>query len=1142
MKSLLFLSIATVAHAATPVSDIKVPPGFKVELLREAGEREGSWISMALDAEGRIYISPQGSIPESGMAKDSKWGGLWRSTVVEGKVTAWERVPVPVGDSMGMLWAFDSLYVSGNGPEGRGIYRCKDTDGDGLPDTAVMWKKVPGGSGEHGAHALVLSPDKKNITIVHGNATGLIDGIAPDSPYRNWGEDDLLPKLKDPTATFFDSIKAPYGYVVRTDEEGKKWQLIAGGFRNPYDIAFNADGELFTYDSDMERDRGLPWYRPTRVLHIVPGGEYGFREGSAKMPAYYPDTLPAVVDVGLGCPTGVKFGTLSNFGEKYRRAFFACDWTYGRILAVHMKEKGASYTATNPLASYTFPKDAESSADVEPFVVGKGMPVTDVEFLKDGSMVFTTGGRGTSAGLYRVSYEKSQHSQQGQQKRGLPLVTEEATQQAAKQLAAIRRMEAIADEKKPISPPISEHGRAIGLTRGGPTFAERMEALKPEPPVGARGTVSGSPSVAPVELDETLARELNKPPVVENGAAIGLNDLRFKRPPLNSIFSIRFCGENSPTLKGDVERVSREIMEENLQKVLAQARVAITSTVSGTAEAFEPKPITGDDGKQWVGIIPSLGQVMVDNGADLSPERKEQLKRQIRETAYPEFSNFAKVWARPSVPNTAAAIARMKWAMRNLDKKSPEYMRSELLISAMSIAVVGEAQHQEQLLDALTHVPLAILDDYWKFWKLRILQLTFARHGRPSDEWQKLGLEKLLASYPAQGPRAADLNRELCQLLVWLSQPELGDMNLADGINLPKDIPQPLKDTVQPFNLAPKSTAEGTQKQKDTAVLQRDSSKPAPNPGAVIHPERKGQAFHAELGQQVIEKTLALLESGTGVPPVGQTGVSPVSASGGTPNGPTAGTAVLPSQEEQITYALNLRWAHGWTPAQRERYFRWFHEKAARFPGGNSMQGFIRKIHAEAVSRVPDSEKVALAKWLVPLTGPAPELISPRAAINAWTLAGLEKELDALNGYKPDVARGKAFFAEAQCSRCHLFKDTGGNVGPDLTAVAQRFQRHDILEAITDPNKVVSDQYALTTLTVIKFGGGEEQVTGLLQEETSGTIRILTDPLTGTSREFYHNVVKKKEKAPVSLMPPGLLNIMTAEEVADLLAFLSGGK
>src|SRR6185436_15827053 len=164
----IFLLPLAIASAVTPSAEIKVPAGFKVELLREAGERDGSWISMTQDDKGRLYISPQGAIPESGFAKDSKWGGIIRATVSEfndqftpkdGKldpkdtVTKWEKVPVPVGDAMGMLWAFDSLYISGQGPEGRGIYRCNDTDGDSLPDSAVLWKAIPGGAGEHGAHA-----------------------------------------------------------------------------------------------------------------------------------------------------------------------------------------------------------------------------------------------------------------------------------------------------------------------------------------------------------------------------------------------------------------------------------------------------------------------------------------------------------------------------------------------------------------------------------------------------------------------------------------------------------------------------------------------------------------------------------------------------------------------------------------------------------------------------------------------------------------------------------------------------------------------------------------------------------------------------------------------------------------------------
>src|SRR5207245_9202127 len=95
----------------------------------------------------------------------------------------------------------------------------------------------------------------------------------------------------------------------------------------------------------LEWDWGLPWYRPTRIIHCVLGGEYGWRSGSAKWPVYYPDSLPPAVDIGVGSPTGMKFGTKSKFPEEYRAALFALDWSYGRIFAVHLKPQGASYGA-----------------------------------------------------------------------------------------------------------------------------------------------------------------------------------------------------------------------------------------------------------------------------------------------------------------------------------------------------------------------------------------------------------------------------------------------------------------------------------------------------------------------------------------------------------------------------------------------------------------------------------------------------------------------------------------------------------------------------------------------------------------------------------------------------------------------------
>jgi glucose/arabinose dehydrogenase len=114
----------------------------------------------------------------------------------------------------------------------------------------------------------------------------------------------------------------PFGHLIRTDRDGKTWELVAGGLRNPFGIDFNAAGDLFTFDADMEWDVGLSWYHPTRVLHLVPGGDYGWRRGTGVLPVWSPDTLPSAVDIGVSSPTAVKFGTKSNWPEPWRSALF----------------------------------------------------------------------------------------------------------------------------------------------------------------------------------------------------------------------------------------------------------------------------------------------------------------------------------------------------------------------------------------------------------------------------------------------------------------------------------------------------------------------------------------------------------------------------------------------------------------------------------------------------------------------------------------------------------------------------------------------------------------------------------------------------------------------------------------------------
>jgi putative heme-binding domain-containing protein len=184
------------------------------------------------------------------------------------------------------------------------------------------------------------------------------------------------------------------------DQDGKNIELFASGQRNTYDIAFNADGELFGFDSDMEWDWGNPWYRPIRVFHAVSGGDTGFREGTAKWPEYYFDSLPPTTNIGIGCPTGVVFGAGAKFPAKYQKAYYILDWSYGRLIAVHNTPKGSSYTGS--WENFVAPKSLKEIGAKNP------LNLTDAVIGSDGAMYFTIGGRNTGAALYRVSYVGSE--------------------------------------------------------------------------------------------------------------------------------------------------------------------------------------------------------------------------------------------------------------------------------------------------------------------------------------------------------------------------------------------------------------------------------------------------------------------------------------------------------------------------------------------------------------------------------------------------------------------------------------------------------------------------------------------------------------------------------------------------------------
>jgi putative heme-binding domain-containing protein len=362
-------------NQATDPSTLALPPGFKAELIRSAQPGEDSWVSMAFDPQGRITLG-----------KEKK--GLLRLTLSGSGDQKVETIDDELLECRGLLYAHGSLFANANNT--KALFRLTDKDGDGAFEERQELMRSGGGVG-HGRNHIKLGPDG-DIYVAHGNNVLLPENIAPDSPLKNYANDQLIPNPWD--GSMFDgNVELPAGHILRVKPDGSKVTLLAGGLRNPLDIAFNSRGDMFTFDADMERDVGTPWYMPTRVLHVVPGADFGWRRGTGRFPAWYADTLPSVIDIGLSSPTGIYFGYGSQFPKKYQNALYILDWSYGRIIAVHLKKVGVTYTA-----------------EQEDFVTGRPLNVTDGCIGPDGAMWFITGGRGTQSGLYRVTATSSAES------------------------------------------------------------------------------------------------------------------------------------------------------------------------------------------------------------------------------------------------------------------------------------------------------------------------------------------------------------------------------------------------------------------------------------------------------------------------------------------------------------------------------------------------------------------------------------------------------------------------------------------------------------------------------------------------------------------------------------------------------------
>ena len=244
-------------------------------------------------------------------------------------------------------------------------------------------------------------------------------------------------------------------------------------------------------------------------------------------------------------------------------------------------------------------------------------------------------------------------------------------------------------------------------------------------------------------------------------------------------------------------------------------------------------------------------------------------------------------------------------------------------------------------------------------------------------------------------------------------------------------------------------------------------------------------------------------------------------------------------QDARMFYLFLLRNAEeGWKLENRRLWFRMLNELEQGFLGGDGMPGFLKTIRKEAIATLTEEERSALKDLIDGADNPGGTLKVNRPHVHSWTASDIEKlVLDKA----VDLTRGRRLFREALCIRCHRVDGEGGVAGPDLSAAGQRFSRRDLLASVLTPSAVVAEKYR-QSIIVTRSG---RSLTGRVLAQgdyRSPALRLQTDILDGGSiEEIPKAEIQSHQTVPLSVMPEGLLNSLTAQEIADLIAWLATG-
>jgi putative heme-binding domain-containing protein len=1077
---LLFLAAVptTVAAAETPPPPLegRFTPlkGFQVQEVVATGST-GSLVAMAFNEAGDIIAS-----------RDAGPLLLIQDKDHDGKFESITTFCDEVTNCQGILALGPHVFVVGKGPSGAaGFHRLTDANGDGKVDKVETLFPFKGGMGEHGPHAPVLGPDGL-IYIMIGNHAFVEPRVASTSPHHHYYNAELItPKYEDANG-HAAGIKAPGGTVVRTDVNGSFVEVFVGGFRNAYDHAFNRDGELFTFDSDMEWDIGLPWYRPTRVNHLIPGAEFGWRSGWSTWPNYYVDSLPTTLDIGRGSPTGVEFYDHTRFPARYRGAFFMCDWSQGRILAVTMAQADGTYKAQS-----------------EVFLEGRPLNCSDIGVGPDGWLYFCVGGRNTAGSIFRIVADDA-GAPEAPQPQGIMRAI------AQPQLSSAWARRAIAAVKKETGDAWGPSLVAIAINAKAPSSdrvraLNLMELFSPVPantllvqlshdedaPVRAKATYLLGIHATPdgnARLVELLG---DADPTVRRRACESLVRARH-RAPVDKLLAV--MAEPRPFVAWAAYRALEQLPKEAWQTTVLgspKARVFILGSVAlltmdadrATAGAiltesgkWLDKKLSDDDFVDLLRVI-ELAVHRGDYTGDQQTALRSQLSARYPTNDYRADRELARLLVMLQDPKLAPRLAKF------LQGKAPMEERIQAAMLARFLTVGWTPETRSDLLNFYTVARLLEGGNSYKGY------LTNAAN----DVLKNMPAGEQLARITQGAKNPAAALSVVQNLSGGLSPEQLAALRALDR--------QLAGDRSAAARELAKATivALGRGDESDLAYLHEVFES---------QPDRRGDVAQAlcsaktrrEADWPLLIRSLVVVE--------GSTARDVLRALAKFPQKDDKGQDV----RQVILLGLMLK------------------DQGAADAAAVLQNWTGQKL---AAPRVPGP--AVLDPWVNWFAERYPELPEPALPVEAtgtkWTFAQLNDFLATDTGMSGNVERGAAVFEKSKCIKCHRYGNRGEGIGPDLSNVSNRFQRKEIVESVIFPSQVISDQFAAKT--VVTADG--KTYTGLIGPTGDGVVVLQANAeKANVAKADIDMIVPSKTSA----MPEGLFNTLTLEEIADLFAYL----